>query len=323
MTACLVTGGAGFLGSHLVNALAEHGDRVRVLDNFSSGKEGNLSLLVEPVEVIAGDLNNLALVRQATEGVDVVYHLAPPCGWRDKAEAEHGSADVGIMHVLIAARDSQVRRVVYASSLCVYGEATAGLRGEGDPKRPHSAYAQAKLTGELDCTTFTHQYGLETVCLRYANLYGPRQTSLLGYAELVPRALRALLAGQRPPLKGDGLTPVDLLFVEDAVAATLLAAQREQLSARVYNVGSGRPTTQLEVLACLNGLLGTRLAPLPGAARPPGELENLLDGARAQHELGFLPRTDLHSGLALCVVEHAPGGMQSRNGLGPGVRAGS
>jgi UDP-glucose 4-epimerase len=198
MTSCLITGGAGFLGSHLAKALLERACRVRVLDNFSSATEDNLAPLASRIEVVPGDLNNLSLVRKAVRGVELVFHLAPPSGGRDRLEADRHFLDLGIMNVLIAARDSEVRRVVYASSLSVYGEGGPGLCSEGDPKKPISAYAFAKLTGELDCTTFSYQYGLETVCLRYANVFGPRQRISLPYAGGGSANPQGLAAGLAP-----------------------------------------------------------------------------------------------------------------------------
>jgi UDP-glucose 4-epimerase len=300
--------GAGFLGSHLTEALVGRAWRVRVLDDFSTGTRANLAPVAGHVEVVEADVRDLGPVRQAAAGVELIFHLAAPR--YDSWETGYPSTlALGTLNVLVAAREAQTRRVVFASSLCVYGLAEPGRRAEGDPKRPASAYAAAKLTGELDCTTFAHLYGLEAVCLRYANVFGPRPPAAAPYAEAVPRVVRALLAGRPPLLRDDGLQPQDILFVADGVRATLLAAEAAPACGRVYNIGSGGATTPREVADACNELLGTRLEPLPAAPRAAAETDTLLDGARAWEELGFAPQVDLLEGLARCLP---PGGGAAR-----------
>jgi UDP-glucose 4-epimerase len=301
MAVCLVTGGAGFIGSHLVEALLEGGHRVRVLDDLSSGRLANLAGALGRIELILGDLAELWTVRRATEGVERVFHLAPPVLGRAPVPPGVEPFDTGALQVLIAARDSRVQRVVYASSLHIYGHAPEGPLSESDPAYPVSAYAAAQLSGEQDCAAFTHLYGLETVRLRFSTVFGPRQGSSRFCGALVPRLVRAHLAGQRPLLPEDGRRPQDLLYVEDAVRASLLAAESPHASGQVFNIGRGAPVTPLELAKLLPEREGGRPLPLPGGPPLPVEFSNRADISRAQARLRFRPEADLGAGLARCV----------------------
>jgi UDP-glucose 4-epimerase len=304
MAVCLVNGGAGFLGSHLVEALLERGHRVRVLDDLSTGRLANLAGALGRVELILGDLADLKTVRRATEGVERVFHLAPPVRARGAAPPGAELFDAGALQVLIAARDSLVQRVIYASSLHIYGHAPQAPLSESDPASPVSDYAAAQLSGEQDCVAFTHLYGLETVRLRYSPLFGPRQGSSHRCGSLVPRLVRAHLAGQRPLLPEDGRRPQDLLYVEDAVRAALLAAEAPEASGQVFNIGRGEPVTPLELATLLPDCKGGRPPPLPGGPPLPAEFNNRADISRAQARLRFRPEADLGAGLARCVEFH-------------------
>jgi UDP-glucose 4-epimerase len=309
MDVCLVTGGAGFIGSHLVKALVARKRTVRVLDNLSTGSLAHLGRSARDVELIVGDLGDLALVREMVEGVDVVFHLAAP-PWDESPLGPSGfpcQCDIGTAHVLIASRDYHVRRLLYASSTQVYGPDNGEPRAETDSASPVTPYALAKLSGEQSCTAFTLHYGLETVRMRYSNVFGPRQLPLTAHARIVPDALTAMLAGQNPPLDGSGLEPQDLLFVDDVVRASLLAAEAPGVSGRVYNIAQGKTTTSLEVVAILNDLLGTQLVGVPTGRQLEEELQTALDISRAQTELGYSPSTDLREGLARCVQSVSTG----------------
>jgi UDP-glucose 4-epimerase len=304
MAVCLVTGGAGFIGSHLVDALLARGHAVRVLDNFSTGTVANLAQAMDRIELVLGDLTNLDLVRQAVQGVELLFHHAAPVAGAYSAldaSAAHHAYMTGTRHVLIAAREAGVRRLVYASSSTVYGRSSLLPLNEESATGPVSPYAAAKLTGEQDCTAFTGIYGLETVRLRYFNVFGPRQSGSMPYSDTVLQALRAMLAGRHPVVPGDGLEPEDLLSVHDVVHANLLVAEAPRVAGRVYNIGRGRPTTPREVVATLNTILGTRNQPVRGPARARGDYRHLADTSRAETELGFCPSTDLEAGLRLCV----------------------
>jgi UDP-glucose 4-epimerase len=304
MTVCLVTGGAGFIGSHLVEALLARGHAVRVLDNFSSGTLANLSRVLDAIELYPGDLSDLDFVRERMVGAELVFHLATPNRWPDRLSnpvaARYADA-LGTIHVLSAARETRVRRVVFASSARVYGPAPGQKLSEVAAPAPVDPYAVAKWTGEQACITCTQIYGLETVRLRYFNVYGPRQSPVGPYAGLVPRVLKAMLAGQPPVLSGRGLETQDLLCVDDAVHATVLAAEAPRVAGKVYNVARGLPTTGRVVVETVNAILATRIEPTYSAAQPPDDLDNLADTTQAETALGFCASTSLEQGLRRCI----------------------
>jgi UDP-glucose 4-epimerase len=299
MTVCLVTGGAGFIGSHIVDALVARGFVVRVLDNFSTGTLANLAAIRHKVELIFGDIANLEVVREASKGVDLVFHEATPdLGYTlwDPQEKSY-SRETGTLHVLIAAHEAKVKRVIYASSARVYGPSPIPL-SEEDPAQPTTSYGIAKLTGEQQCVVFTSNYGLETVRLRYFNVFGPRQPTVSPYGSMVPSILRAMLLGRNPVIHGDGRQPQDFIYVDDVVHANLLAAEAGRVSGRVYNIGRGRTGTPLEVVDALNSILNTHLHPFHTHLGPEDELQNrVADMSRSESELGFCPSTSLEQGL--------------------------
>ncbi len=304
MANCLVTGGAGFIGSHLVEALVERGHWVRVLDNFSTGARENLDAVTGRVEVIDGDITDLDTVRRATRGVEVVFHQAALASVpRSVANplATHRACVDGTLHVLLAARDANVRRVVYAASSSAYGNSARLPKSEGDPTAPLSPYAVAKLAGEQYCAAFSEVYRLETVRLRYFNVFGPRQSPDSAYAAVIPKFIEALTGGRPPVVHGDGQQSRDFTFVADVVQANLLAAEAPGVSGRVYNVACGRRTSLLELVEHLNALLGTHIAPAHAAARPGDVKHSLADIQRARDELGYRPTTDVPTGLRRCL----------------------
>jgi UDP-glucose 4-epimerase len=304
MASCLVTGGAGFIGSHLVEALVGRGDRVRVLDNFSTGDRENLAAVAGRVEVVEGDITDAETVRRATRGVEVVFHQAALASVpRSVANpmATHRACVDGTLNVLLAARDAGVRRVVYAASSSAYGNAAQLPKSEHQPTAPLSPYAVAKLAGEQYCAAFSEVYRLETVRLRYFNVFGPRQTPDSPYAAVIPLFIQALSTGNRPVVHGDGTQSRDFTYVADVVQANLRAAEAAGVSGRVYNVACGRQTTLLELVGRLNELLGTRVAPVHVAGRVGDVKHSLADIRRACEELGYRPTTDVATGLGHCV----------------------
>jgi UDP-glucose 4-epimerase len=314
MAVCLVTGGAGFIGSHLVEALVERGHSVRVLDDLSTGSLRNLSAVEGRVEVLVGTVTDAVRVREATTGADYIFHLAaPPAGAASLADplGTHHAGATGTLQVLLAARDANVRCLVYASSCSVYGPADGRPRHEDDALRPLSPYAVAKLTGEQQCLGCTGLYGLATVRLRYFNVFGPRQSAASPYAGAVAQALRRMLAGRAPVVPAGAAGQQDLIYVDDVVHATLLAASAPRAAGRVYNVASGRLTTPAALVAALNDVLGTRLQPVEDPARPEEELGNAADVRRAEADLGFCPATDLDKGLRRCLESY----LMRNNGL--------
>ncbi len=304
MSICLVTGGAGFIGSHLVEALVERGRTVRVLDDFSTGRPANLDAVRDRVEVIDGDITDLETVRRAMHGVKVVFHQAALASVpRSVANplATHRACADGTLHVLVAARDAGVQRVVYAASSSAYGNSARLPKRETDPTAPLSPYAAAKLAGENYCAAFSEVYGLETVRLRYFNVFGPRQSPDSPYAAVIPRFIAALTAGRSPVIHGDGRQSRDFTFVADVVQANLRAASAANVSGRVYNVACGRRTSLLELIEHLNRLLGTAIAPTYTAPRAGDVRDSQADVERARTELGYRPTTDVATGLRRCL----------------------
>ncbi|MBM3301487.1 MAG: NAD-dependent epimerase/dehydratase family protein, partial [Deltaproteobacteria bacterium] len=275
----LVTGGAGFIGSHLVEGLVLKGYRVRVLDNFSTGKRENLAFLGNgsisagrDFEVIEGDIRDPATVDRAATGVEEIFHQAAlgsvPRSVEDPATT-HSVNGNGTLNVFVAARNRDVRRVVYASSSAVYGDSMVLPRREGSEGRPLSPYALTKMENEEYGRLFRDLYGFETIGLRYFNVYGPRQDPNGPYAAVIPRFVSALLAGIRPTIYGSGHQSRDFTFVADVIEANLLAmtAPSEACGAS-YNVGRGEQTSVLELLAILQDLLETQVKACFEASRP-------------------------------------------------------
>jgi UDP-glucose 4-epimerase len=300
----LVTGGAGFIGSHLAEALAERGHAVRVLDSLSTGSLANLEPVRDRVQFISGDITDRATVKAAMHGVEVVFHQAAlasvPRSVADPLATNRACVD-GTLNVLLAAREAGVRRVVYAASSSAYGNSARLPKSEADPTAPLSPYAAAKLAGEHYCAAFSEVYGLETVRLRYFNVFGPRQTPDSPYAAVIPLFIRALTSGRRPTIHGDGEQSRDFTFVADVVQANLLAAEAPGVSGRVYNIACGRRTTLLELVQHLNALLGTSIAPAHTAARAGDVRHSQADISRACQDLGYRPTTDIPAGLARCL----------------------
>jgi UDP-glucose 4-epimerase len=226
MTHCLVTGGAGFIGSHIVNGLLERGDRVRVLDNFATGNARNLKGREQDVEVVEGDIRDEAAVAKAVQGVELVFHEAAMASVpRSVAHPldSHANCCTGTVVVLDQSRKAGVRRVVYAASSSAYGDLEFSSKRETDMPMPLSPYAAAKLAGELYCQAFYRTYGLETVCLRYFNVFGPRQDPSGPYAAVIPIFIKKLLSGEAPVIYGDGGQSRDFNYVGNVVQANLLA----------------------------------------------------------------------------------------------------
>jgi UDP-glucose 4-epimerase len=297
----LVTGGAGFIGSHLVEGLAAAGRRVRVLDDFSTGLRDNLAGVRPAPEVIDGDVADPAAVGRAMGGVGVVFHLAALASVQRSVEAPadtHRACATGTLTVLDAARRAGVRRVVYAASSSAYGVPERDVQTEADPVRPLSPYAAAKLAGELYAESFAATYGLETVRLRFFNIFGPRQRADSPYSGVIALFTAALTAGKTPTVFGDGLQSRDFTYVTDVVQALTRAAAAPGVSGQVYNVGTGRSVNLLELVEALNRLLGTRVTPQHAPPRAGDVRHSRADISRARQELGYEPAVPFEQGLA-------------------------
>jgi nucleoside-diphosphate-sugar epimerase len=296
----LVTGGAGFIGSHLADALLAGGWSVRVLDDFSSGREENIQHLADHIEVIRGDFADAGITERAVQGVEVVFHEgAVPSVPRSVAEpVRTNRANVdGTLAVLEAARQAGVRRVVYAASSSAYGDTEVLPKVESMPPNPRSPYALQKYAGEVYCQLYHELYGLETVALRYFNVFGPRQDPRSEYAAVVPRFATACLRREPAQIHGDGEQSRDFTFVADTVRANLLAAEAKDASGQVINVAGGRRISLNELYATLQKITGSSVAAVHGPPRVGDVKHSLADLGRARTLLGFEPQVSLEEGL--------------------------
>ena len=294
----LVTGGAGFIGSNLAHALLEKGHEVRVLDNFSTGHAANLE--EADIELVEGDMRSYERVSTAVRGVDVVFHQgALPSVPRSVQDplTSNGANVEGTLNVLLAARDHAVRRVVVASSSSVYGDLPGMPRRETQPVSPMAPYAVSKLAAEQYALAAHRVYGLETVALRYFNVFGERQDPTSGYAAVIPKFIRLMLAGERPVINGDGLTSRDFTHVENVLQANLAAAESSTAVGLTINVAVGEAHTLNQLVTSLNELIGTDIEPIYGDPRPGDVPESLADISRARDVLGYEPTVDFSTGL--------------------------
>lgn len=296
----LVTGGAGFIGSHIATALAERGDAVRVFDNLSTGSRHNLAHVAKKIELVEGDLLDAKAVERAVAGVEVVFHQAALASVPRSVEKPldtHAVCATGTANVLDAARRGGVRRVVYAGSSSAYGNQPFMSKRETDLPAPLSPYAAAKLAGESYCQSFHATYGLETVVIRYFNVFGPRQDPNSEYSAVIPKFVVAMLAGKRPTIFGDGLQSRDFTYVDNVVVGNLAAAERPGVAGRVFNVACGRQANLLELIASINRVIGAKIEPIFAPARAGDVRDSLADVTAAREALGYEPTIDFDEGL--------------------------
>ncbi len=296
----VVTGGAGFIGSHLVEGLVARGERVRVLDDLSSGHEANLRALRGQIDVVNGSVADSKLVHQVASGCDVIFHLAAIPSVTKSVEDPrlvHEVCATGTLNVLEAAKAAKVRRVVFAGSSSAYGDQPGDTRTEDDLLLPLSPYAAAKLAGEHYASAFTAVYGLETVRLRFFNVFGPRQDPKSPYSGVIALFIAAMSQGRQPTIFGDGLQARDFVYVEDVVQALLRAAHAPDASGNVYNIGTGGSSTILDLMAALNQLLGTSIQPLHAPPRAGDIRFSQADISRARRDLGYEPKIAFTEGL--------------------------
>lgn len=302
----IVTGGAGFIGSHLTEALARRGDRVTVIDDLSTGKETNLAAALRNsnVEFIRGSVTDPTLIEKSFQGADYVFHLAAAISVPESLKDPrpyHDTNVTGTLNVLLAARNNRARKVVYASSASVYGDASSLPQKEDAVPDPRSLYALTKLTGESYCAFFERIYGLPTICLRYFNVYGPGQDADSACAAVIPKFISVVLQEQPLTVYGNGEQTRDFVFVEDVVRANILAAGGE--AGGVYNVASGTGTSIKGLIEAIFSLSGRKTPVIYNAERPGDVKHSVADISKAQ-AFGYKPEYDLKSGLAITIESH-------------------
>jgi len=301
MKTYLVTGGAGFIGSHLAEELVRRGEKVRVLDNFSTGKRDNLAPFRNFIELIEGDIRELETCRRALRGVDFVLHQAAqtsvPRSISDPLQ-NHDTNINGTTNLLVASHEAKVKRFIFASSAAVYGDSHAFPLREGNEGVLLSPYALSKLVGEEYCRLFYQLYGLETVCLRYFNVFGPRQDPVSEYASVIPLFINKVLSEERPQIFGDGEQSRDFVFVGDAVEANLGAVEApDEALGEVFNIASGERTTVNTLVREISELMAVSVMPFFTDLRPGDILHSLADIGKARRVLGFEPLVGFKQGL--------------------------
>ncbi len=300
MAAYLVTGGAGFIGSHLVEELVRRGDRVRVVDSLITGKRSNLVHVESAIEFMEGDLALPDVACQAVVGMDYVLHQAAipsvPRSVTDPVTSHRANLD-GTLNVLVAARDAGVKRLVFAGSSSVYGNAAALPKHEDMPTRPLSPYALQKLAGEQYCQLFTALYGFETVTTRYFNVFGPRQDPSSPYSGVISLFIRALIEGRSPTINGDGEQTRDFTYVSNVVDGVLRACQAEGVAGTVINVATGGRISLNRLYQVVKALTGSSMDPSYGPPRAGDVRDSQADISRARQLLGYTPVVGLEEGL--------------------------
>jgi nucleoside-diphosphate-sugar epimerase len=302
----LVTGGAGFIGSHLVDYLVQRGDAVRVLDDFSTGKEENIRHNLGKIELIRGSITDRDTVEESIKGVDFVLHHAAVASVPRSIDDPIRSSEIGIggtLNLLVAARDAGVKRFVYASSSAVYGDPAILPVNEDTPADPLSPYGVTKLANEYYCRLFTRLYGLETVCLRYFNVFGPRQEPESDYAAVISKFISSMIRGVRPIIYGDGIqSSRDYTYVDNNVRACMLACSVPEAAGEVFNIASGESTTPLDLVESLSEILGVPVSPEFTDFRPGEIRHSSTEIDKARRILGFHPVTGFREGLANTVA---------------------
>jgi UDP-glucose 4-epimerase len=300
MAIYLVTGGGGFIGSHVVHELVEAGEEVRVLDNFATGRAENLAEVRDRMTLCEGDIRDLEKIRAHFNDVDYVLHLAAipsvPRSVADPLTSNAVNID-GTLNVLVAARDAQVKRLVFAASSAAYGDNPVLPRLESHEPRPLSPYALTKLTGEYYCQIFTRLYGLEAVALRYFNIFGPRQNPDSPYTGVLSKFIAAYVRRETPTIFGDGEQSRDFTYVANAVSATLLACTATGVGGKIINVGVGERYTLNQTIALLNKIFGRQVSPRYAAPRQGDVRHSQADISLARQLLGYEPKVRFEQGL--------------------------
>ena len=304
MNRFLVTGGAGFIGSNIAAKLVSQSCFVRVIDNLLTGKKSNLADIIDKIEFIEADMGDEEIARSAMKDIDVVLHQGAlpsvPRSVDDPAETHRHCLDATFT-LLLAARDAGVKRFVYASSSSAYGDTPTLPKVETMPPRPLSPYAVGKLAGEYYCSVFYEVFGLETISLRYFNVFGPHQDPTSQYAAAIPAFVTAILKDQQPTVFGDGRQTRDFTYVDNVVEANLLAAKAEHTAGQVLNIACGKAVTVNETIDVINELLGKNIKPLYTDPRPGDIKHSLADITLAKNLIGYEPTVQFKDGLKLAI----------------------
>ncbi len=300
MAKVLVTGGAGFIGSHLVEALVKGKHSVTVLDNLFSGKQSNLSAVKDKITFIKGDITDAAVLKKAVSGQDYVFHLAAIASVPYSVEHPLESHEVnatGTLKVLSAAKDAKVKRVIYSSSAAVYGDEPTLPKIESSQLKPQTPYASQKLAGEQYAIIFNKIYGMETVALRYFNVYGPRQDPTSPYSGVITKFVTALRNKQQPTIFGDGMQTRDFVYVSDVVQANLKAMTSVHAAGKIFNIATGVQVSIKEMLAHLNEVLNTKISPKIAPKQKGDIIHSVADISEAKKVLHFHPDVPFHEGI--------------------------
>ena len=297
----LITGGAGFIGSNMVRFLLEKDERVRILDNFETGKRENLTEIAGDIELVEGDIRDMNIARKAVDGADVVYHLAAlgsvPRSMKDPATTHDVNVN-GTFNVLLAARDARVKRIVFASSSSVYGQSEVLPQHEGLPLAPISPYGATKAIGEIYFRAFYETYGLQSVCLRYYNVFGPRQDPTSQYAAAIPLFVSALLRGESPRIFDDGEQSRGFTYIDNVMQANWLAANVKEAHGKAVNISTANAVTVNTVVNTIRKLMGKEnIKPTYAPPRPGDIKHSLADVSRAKKLIGYEPLVSFEQGI--------------------------
>jgi UDP-glucose 4-epimerase len=296
----LITGGAGFIGSNICKALVSQGCFVRVLDNLLTGKKNNLAGIMDKIEFIEADMGDELVAREAMKGIDVVFHEGAlpsvPRSIDDPAAAHKHCVDATFT-LLLAARDAGIKRFIYAASSSAYGDTPTMPKVETMPVSPLSPYAVGKLVGEFYCSVFSNVFGLETISLRYFNVFGPNQDPRSAYAAAIPAFVTSILKNKPPTIYGDGQQSRDFTYVDNVVQANLLAARAKKTSGQVINIACGSSVTVNEIIDIINQTLGKNIKPIYAEARAGDVKHSLADITAARNLIGFEPTVSFKNGL--------------------------
>lgn len=300
MSVFLVTGGAGFIGSHLAETLVKKGFKVRLVDNFSTGLRKNIEHIINKIELIEADITDLDICREIVRDVSVVFHQAAvpsvPRSVEDPITSHKSNVD-GTFNLLVAAKEAKVKRFIYAASSSAYGDTEISPKYEQILPQPKSPYAVNKLVGEYYCKVFYECFGLQTISLRYFNVFGPRQNPKSQYAAAIPAFVTAILEDKPPIVYGDGEQSRDFTYIDNVIEANLLAASAPELHGEVVNIACGRSITVNQIIEKINKLLGKDIRPVYTSPRPGDVRHSLADIRLAKEIIGYSPIVHFEEGL--------------------------